>query len=512
MAKTREMLISLEQTTVDDLVPDDGLSFDNADDAQHALDAEIEKLKDIQEEHRNLWDNIDGLMGYHERLMQIREGMNSPVDNTTISEEAYHRYSEGYNGVLLDLGLPGQLLPSLESFRENSTKSTGIALEAIDAAIGKTMRAMSEFMHKIDVAIINFCLGYQGVCNRTINVLAEADRILDTANREPKVKKVTVAGAAYKSLQAGRKDFRFQDAIDLTHRNGEEFVNKYMPEVVGYAKGMARAFSESDLTKIRHVLGIDKAGFMRLASPFADVKAPIPSFCTKHGEKRYFFGLIKDDYREILSSDDLPGNRTIQLTHPAGNLRALLDREDAKGFYQHFISWLSVYITVEKVKAERSREKLDVDMPSVEQIRGNVSKLRDLVKGIRGFSLKSEDYRESVKLMLDAWESHWTKAFDTPGDKLAHGALGAAMLAGDVVFGAATIKAASSGNVAALAAVRGGDVLLDTTVGTLFVGFSHLGVNSGRLLASSIINVGGYFADELRNLATLSLRMAKQYQ
>jgi hypothetical protein len=512
MSNTRNMLISLENISADELVPDDGISFDNADDAQHALDAEIEKLKEIQEEHQDLWENMDGLTSHHERLMQIREGMASPIKNATISEESYNRYSEGYNGILLNLGLPGQLLPSLEAFREDTTKSTSIALEAIDAAIGKTMRAITEFSHKIDVAILNFCLGYQGVCNRTINVLAEADRILDKANSAPKAKKLTIAGSAYKSLQAGRKDFRFQDAIDLTHRNGEEFVNKYMPEVVNYAKDMAHAFSESDLTKVRHTLGIDKAGFMKLAAPFADVKAPIPSFCSKHGEKHYFFGLIKDDYRETLTSDDLPGNKKIQLTHPSGNLRALLDREDAKGFYQHFISWLSVYITVEKVKAERNRDKLDIDTPTPQQIRSDISKMRELVKGIRNFSLKSDEYQQAVKLMLDAWESHWVKAFDTPGDKLAHGAMAAAIIAGDVYFTAATAGAIKAGNAGGLLAARAGDAFLDVTVGTMFIGFSHLGANSGRLLACSIINVGGYFADELRNLATLSLRMAKQYQ
>ncbi|HWT40464.1 MAG TPA: hypothetical protein VN081_04335 [Dongiaceae bacterium] len=507
MAKTREVLISLEQAPGEEIVANDGVSFDNADDAQHALDAAIYKIHTLQEEHKEACSELDQAYTHLYYASALRTAFSDPAQNATLSEEAYRNCVAIYNGLFE--GAPA--LPSLESFHHEPVKTTSIATEELSTNLGRVARSAAESVGRFKHSVEEFFKGHEDVCNRAIGVLAEADRILDKGVKEPKVRKVSIAGAIYVSLQAGERDYSFQQAVDLTDRNSKEYIDHFMPECVAYAHGMARAFEEADLTKVRHRLGIDKAGFMKLAAPFAAVRPPELSFCKHHGEKRWLFGLLRDDYKEVLYSDVFPGNTVVELVHPVGDLEKLLDREDAKGFYKNFGSWLSVDVGVRKIKAKRPKEGIVTDVPTPEKIRSDINRLRVLIKTIRTFSTKSDEYEHVVEETMDAFEKHVVNSLNTPGGLAAHAALGSLVAVGDVANVAGMVMSASTLNPVPAMVGRGVDTVIDFTIVPLFVGFAHLASTAGRVLTGAIVNIGGYYATELRDLSSLTLRMAKQY-
>lgn len=523
MAKSSyiKQFLSQEGSGAPVVTVDDGVDFRNPDDAQDALDAAMHYVAECQDTHRETMQTLEELLMVHHAL-QLHHDYLLSLQGKEIPKEMYIAQEcalEVVNDILGEYSVP---VPSLEDYEESAAHASTSMYQRMAEGLARIKKIFFGFYQTMEDNLDHFFHGFQGVCNRTLNVLGEADRILDTGIDKPKASILSLEGAFARSLQAGKTVYTFDKAVDEVTATGRETVKRFLPEVVKYANDMSAAFLRSDLSKVTHGLGIDKKGFMALAEPFASVRAPIPPFCNIHGEKRYFFNLAKDDYRETLSSKPFPGDMVVEITHPMGNLQTLVDREDAKGFYANFPAWLTVHLEVNRANEAPKGAKIQVEVPSFSDLRSHLNKVRDLVREVRELSLKSGMYKEVSKKALDTYEQHFIKQMQNPVNMAFQaGYIGANAAAEVVKIGtlAKSIVSIARGGLAYGASKEAGRALTlhaaDTAFDFAVLGFverlGHLGWQSGRLLGDTIIELGGYYARELRDLASIGLRMAKQY-
>jgi hypothetical protein len=500
------------------------LTDDILTERQEDLDATLHELHDLKAEYHQSSGDLDDLCNLRISLILSQLELKDNCKDGVISEETFVS-QERFFVSLEDAGLADEnAYPTHDDYMRNAATASQGVFKAAAAKIAAVETKIVQLAHSVSTAITNFMHGHEKVCEKALAVLGDADRILDKPSQQPRAKDVALKGAIAKSLQEGNSTIDYSQAVDHVISTGNETVERFMPQCVDYAHRMAQAFRQSDLTKIRHQLGLDKKNFMIMAAPFADVKPPIPSYCTIHGEHHYMFGM-KSDYREELSSKPLPGNKAIILTHPVGDLRTLVDREDAKGFYSLFPAWLHVSISVENVPSNLKGQDVSLPVPAVSELKSHLAKCRNLVKEIRGLSLKSEDYVSASNAALQGFESYVTKQFDTPANFAAHILPLVAEIASHAIYvpqGLALKGARAAWQVKDMAALgRHASKFamweaVDRSISAVFViavvGFGHLGYTSGKLLEDTIVEVGGYYAEELRNLATIGLKLAQQYK
>jgi hypothetical protein len=498
-----QLLSEDEQADVERMVAA-GVVLTSPDDAQDALDASLHHIRRCQVNHRNATDEMEKAVSLHTRLQLVHSVMSAcngdiPPD-VVVSQESLVIEALDF------LGQPAVLYPSLEDYAANPARASESATTHIAETIAHLKTAIPRFATYISNNLTEFFFGFQKHCDRTMNMLAEADRLLDHAATAPKNKTLKVEGHLAFILHAGYESLSFEQALDRTLQQGNELVTQYIPKTAEYAHDMAQAFARADLSHIQHGVGFDKVGFMKLAMPFAEVKAPIPSICTIREEQRFFFGAFKDNYRERLVSKPLPGCMQIAIVHPVGDLKQLAAREDSIGFYKNFPAWVTVELFLEMAESKSEFPDCSIPVPTVSEQHRNNTKMRELVKKLRPLSLKSDEYRKATEEALNAFESHFVKQLSTPGGALIQTLFFAGNAAMEVAKVTALVAAPASHGAAMVAA----DWAFDATILAMIEGLGRLGYRSGKLLADAIIEIGGNYASDMNAFASISLRMAKQ--
>lgn len=446
------------------------------EEAQESLDCALHDLQELSLDLVKNAEYVDALVDKRNTLHAIQQELGGMLENEHVSSERLLELQTSAESVWLELD-PGRTFPDYPDTESVDGLKTHVALslETLSVSVASFERWVSTMINKTVLSAEQFFAGTQRVSSHAIDVLAHADRLLDT-NTQSSVTTLTLTGASAKALQAGKQKLSFNKAVEETVKVGEYTAHTWLPAQLKYAHGIADAFNQSDLTHITDAAGLTLHGFMKRAGAFAAVRPFVPEFCKHDGEHRYFFKLFHDTYRTISSSDPLPGNRIIEVTHPVGDLQKYLEREDVKGFQEHFIPWLTVSVSVVRTDVEPAKE-LTVAVPSHSELRQDIENVRKLAKDLRDLTVKSSEVKAAMEAMLGAYETHINKHWEGTINKIKNLSIG--LVPGiyqmNHIYGRVATGATSS-------------------------------------LYGLVLDVGNYLSSQCHGLASVSLKCAKTFR